>query len=98
MTGTPPRQQGRMTGTIEDQHARAATNRPRVAPPTPPTRPRETPPSLRALLADPWLAAILMLALAFRILVWRIAPYTERIGDEGEYYSAAAILADGRGF
>lgn len=58
----------------------------------------ETAPRLRALLADPWLLAILLLALALRVLVWRIAPYSEPIGDEGEYYSAATILADGRGF
>ncbi len=54
-------------------------------------------PPIRALLADPWLAAILLLALALRALVWWLAPHGEWLGDEREYYSAAAILADGRG-
>lgn len=100
MTSMSPHQNGRATGIIEGARGRDTVPRAGGMPPTPtnPGRPRETPPSLRALLADPWLAAILLLALAVRILVWRIAPYTERIGDEGEYYSAAAILADGRGF
>jgi 4-amino-4-deoxy-L-arabinose transferase-like glycosyltransferase len=100
MTGTPPYQNGIATEMIEGTSRHDTTPGTGGTPPAPtnPARPRETPPSLRALLADPWLAAILLLALAVRILVWRIAPYTERIGDEGEYYSAAAILADGRGF
>ncbi len=100
MTDTQHHQNGRATGIAGARPARTAATGTESTPSlsTQPARPRETPPSLRALLADPWLAAILLLALAIRILVWRIAPYTERIGDEGEYYSAAAILADGRGF
>ncbi len=54
-------------------------------------------PALRTLLADPWLFAILAVALGLRVLVWRLAPHAEWLGDEREYYSAAAILADGRG-
>ncbi len=100
MTGTPPRQNGLATEIAGAKPARTVIPGAQSTPPLPtsPARQRETPPRLRALLADPWLAAILLLALAVRIVVWRIAPYTERIGDEGEYYSAAAILADGRGF
>ena len=100
MTGTAPQQNGLTNEIAGAKPARTVTPGVRSAPPSPtsPARARETPPRLRALLADPWLAAILLLALAVRILVWRIAPHIERIGDEGEYYSAAAILADGRGF
>jgi len=54
--------------------------------------------TIRTLMADPWLAVILLVALALRLLVWWLAPHTEWLGDEREYYSAAAILADGRGF
>jgi 4-amino-4-deoxy-L-arabinose transferase-like glycosyltransferase len=100
MTGTPPHQNSLAAEIAVERSRRSAVTRGGGVPPlsTASARPRETPPPLRALLADPWLGAILLLALAFRILVWRIAPYTGRIGDEGEYYSAAAILADGRGF
>ncbi|HEY8599275.1 MAG TPA: glycosyltransferase family 39 protein, partial [Thermomicrobiales bacterium] len=56
------------------------------------------PRTIRALMADPWLVVILLVALALRLLVWWLAPHTEWLGDEREYYSAAAILADGRGF
>ncbi len=58
----------------------------------------QTPVPLRQLLADRWLAGILLLALVVRLLVWWLAPYGDWIGDEREYYSAAMILADGRGF
>ncbi len=98
MTGTSPRQNGIATERAGANPVRTVTSGAQDEPPPNPARPRGTPPRLRTLLADPWLAAILLLALAVRIVVWRIAPYTERIGDEGEYYSAAAILADGRGF
>lgn len=50
-----------------------------------------------ASLADPWLWLALALALALRVVAWWIAPHPELLGDEREYYSAAAILADGRG-
>ncbi|MFN8513410.1 MAG: glycosyltransferase family 39 protein [Thermomicrobiales bacterium] len=50
-----------------------------------------------ALLADWWLLAALVLALVMRLIAWRVAPHAELLGDEREYYSAAAILADGRG-
>jgi 4-amino-4-deoxy-L-arabinose transferase-like glycosyltransferase len=52
---------------------------------------------LRALLTDRWLPAIVLLALALRLLVRWLAPHADWLGDEREYYSAAAILADGRG-
>ncbi|HEX5502673.1 MAG TPA: glycosyltransferase family 39 protein [Thermomicrobiales bacterium] len=54
--------------------------------------PRSTPP------VDPWLWPILAAALALRLAVWWLAPHAGWLGDEREYYSAAAILADGRGF
>ncbi|HET8632012.1 MAG TPA: glycosyltransferase family 39 protein [Thermomicrobiales bacterium] len=47
---------------------------------------------------DPWLWPILAAALALRLAVWWLAPHAGWLGDEREYYSAAAILADGRGF
>lgn len=50
------------------------------------------------LIADRWLWAILAVALALRLAVWWLAPDAELLGDEREYYAAAAILADGRGF
>ena len=50
-----------------------------------------------ALLSDPWLWGALALALVLRLVAWRVAPHPELLGDEREYYSAAAILADGRG-
>lgn len=59
-------------------------------------RPKENT-ALRTLLADPWLPAILLMGLTLRLIVWWLAPHGDWIGDEREYYSAAAILADGRG-
>jgi 4-amino-4-deoxy-L-arabinose transferase-like glycosyltransferase len=49
-------------------------------------------------LADWWLLGAVVLALVMRVVAWRVAPHAELLGDEREYYSAAAILADGRGF
>ncbi len=69
-----------------DLAPRAATAAEPVAPPRP-----------LSLLVDRWLWAILALALALRLLVRWLAPSGEWLGDEREYYSAAAILADGRG-
>lgn len=52
----------------------------------------------RSLLGDRALWAILGVALGLRLAVVWLAPKAELLGDEREYYSAAAILADGRGF
>lgn len=51
-----------------------------------------------ALGRDRWLWAILVLALGLRLAMPLLAPAADLLGDEREYYSAAAILADGRGF
>ena len=49
-------------------------------------------------LRDRWLWAILAGALCLRLAVRWLAPHADFLGDEREYYSAAAVLADGRGF
>jgi 4-amino-4-deoxy-L-arabinose transferase-like glycosyltransferase len=43
-------------------------------------------------------AAILLVALGLRLLVWRILPYRSFVSDEAEYLAAATWLAQGRGF
>ena len=52
----------------------------------------------RSVLRDRALWAVLGLALGLRLAAWWLAPKAELLGDEREYYSAAAIMADGRGF
>src|SRR5215211_3117417 len=42
--------------------------------------------------------SILLLACVLRVSVWWILPYRDVISDEGEYWAAAAWLAQGRGF
>ena len=41
---------------------------------------------------------ILLVALAVRLIAWRILPYRDWLSDEAEYWSAATWLAQGRGF
>src|SRR5437763_6297046 len=44
------------------------------------------------------LLAVLLVALALRLLLWGRIPRTGLISDEGEYLSAASWLAQGRSF
>ncbi|HEU5329625.1 MAG TPA: glycosyltransferase family 39 protein [Thermomicrobiales bacterium] len=53
---------------------------------------------MRTLLADRWLPAILVIGVVLRLVALWLGPHPNWLGDEREYYSAAAILADGRGF
>ena len=47
---------------------------------------------------DAHVAAILLAALALRLLIWLMLPYRDFISDEAEYWGAATWLAQGRGF
>lgn len=53
---------------------------------------------LAAVGRDRWLWGALAVALLLRLAVRWVAPAADLLGDEREYYAAAAVLADGRGF
>ncbi|GAB4192593.1 MAG: glycosyltransferase family 39 protein [Roseiflexaceae bacterium] len=55
-------------------------------------------PTARRLPIDPLLLIALLVALLLRALLWGGLPRTGMISDEGEYFSAAAWLAQGREF
>ena len=53
--------------------------------------------AIRRLHSIP-LLAVLLVAIALRLLLWARIPRAGLISDEGEYLSAASWLANGRGF
>ena len=52
----------------------------------------------RQALTDPVIWALVGVGLALRLLVWATMPEHGFVSDETEYYAAARVLADGRGF
>jgi 4-amino-4-deoxy-L-arabinose transferase-like glycosyltransferase len=52
----------------------------------------------RLALTDPAVWALVGAGLALRLVVWALLPERGFVSDETEYYAAARVLADGRGF
>jgi hypothetical protein len=59
---------------------------------------QSTPAARPRLALDLPLIIVLLIGLALRLLLWDAIPRTGFISDEGEYFSAATWLAQGRGF
>lgn len=56
------------------------------------------PAALGAVIGDPVVWLLVLVGLALRLLVGVWLPEHQFVSDEAEYYAAARILADGRGF
>ena len=52
----------------------------------------------RQALTDPIVWALVAVGLVLRLVVWALLPDRGFVSDETEYYAAARVLADGRGF
>jgi 4-amino-4-deoxy-L-arabinose transferase-like glycosyltransferase len=88
----------RETSATQRAQAAAAPGTAPAAPPAQLARQHSAWTLARAVLADRWLPAILLVGVVLRLVALWLGPHPDWLGDEREYYSAAAILADGRGF